>query len=731
MIKNEDELNQFADAMAGDDEAKGFYEEGKASLSDEELASLIRQELTLIETDSWSLLSQQRINATAQFEHTINYDHKYSEGLSNVVMNFTGPSVDTLSTYLTKIFCSDKDTVIFNPTSVEDKEAASQAMKMVNNVLHKKNNGYKVLSSCFKDAGINKNSVIKIAWSEEKESFEEEWSDVGEEELALILIERESQGYECEIVEQVEVEVDGETSSSITIKCTYTKGMPKLTCIPPEEFVINEGTSSINGDEHTRFVAHRRLYYSSEILAMFPDVDVERLPSGSNLMFDYETQSRHTFDGTYKQFMTDTGQEATRLREVVESWILADMDGNNKAMWMHCFSCGHTILSKEEWFGPIPFASFTYFPIPHKFYGLSVYDKIRDYERSATALLRSQVDSSVMANTTRLIADPQFVNMRDLQTVKNGIIQAQPGFDPSKVMMVPTSPTIGSGTEMIAQIRQQIIAEIGIDPISGQISTDVEKSGNDATKTSMVIENASAKIEGYAREFAENTLRDVIWQILRLLVVHSDDDSVKQLAEEVSPGVPFLMADALPQVINKADLTAKVGLGHMTGQQRIQAANSIMAMLETFSNDPNNPLQLPSMAKLELVYEVAKGWGYDNPELIFGTPQQVFAETEKYEQEKAMQQQMQQQQLMLQQQAQATEQQKVEAEIGLAQQDQQFKEYLQEQRTQAQNTLDEQKAHELDAKISKIDAETDRIDTETEILIDNPVEGGITAQAVI
>ena len=157
--------------MAGDDEAKEYYEDKQASLSDEELASLIRQELTFIETDSWSLLSQQRINSTAQFEHTINYDHKFTEGLSNVIMNFTGPAVDTLSTYLTKIFCSDKDTVVFNPTQPQLQSAADQAMKMVNNVLHKKNNGYKVFSSCFKDAGINKNSVMKITWDETKESF--------------------------------------------------------------------------------------------------------------------------------------------------------------------------------------------------------------------------------------------------------------------------------------------------------------------------------------------------------------------------------------------------------------------------------------------------------------------------------------------------------------------------------------------------------------------------------
>ena len=546
-----------------------------------------------------------------------------------------------------------------------------------------------------------------------KRAFEEVWTDAAPEELDLIITEREAQGYECEVVEHNTTEVDGiETDSSTTLRCTFRKGMPKIECVPPEEFVINEGTSSINGDEHTRFVAHRRLYYSSEIKEMFPDVDVERLSSGSNLMFDYETQSRHTFDGTYKQFMTDTGQEATKLREVVESWILADRNGDGIAEWLHCFSCGHTLLSQEEWFGPLPFASFTYFPIPHKFYGLSVYDKIRDYERSATALLRSQVDSAVMSNTTRIIADPNFVSMRDLQTVKNGIIQARVGFDPSKVMAIPTSNTVASGSDVIQNIRMQVIAEIGIDPVSGQISTDVEKSGNDATKTSMVLDNASAKIEGYAREFAENTLRDVVWQILRLLVVHSNDDSVKQLAEEVSPDTPFLMADALPQVINKADITAKVGLGHMTGQQKIAAAQSLIAMMTSFANDPNTPLPIPPMAKLQMAYEMAKGWGYDNPELLFGTPEEVLAETQKIEQQRAETSAIAASQMQVQQQQAQLAQQSFDMQSQMAAQEFALKEQIDMSRAEAENQLDIVRAAEIEAKIDNLNSETDRVDLE-------------------
>ena len=724
------EMLEFSEKFLSDDEDT----EETEGMTDGELISLVRSEVNMIETDAWSQLAEQRIQSGLQFTHVLGNDYRATEGLSNVVFNFTTPAVETLTTYMTKVFCSDKETTVFSPMNPQLEDMAKQASRMVDEVLHKRNNGYKILNRCFKDAAVNKNAIIKTTWDESTTSYEEDLEGLDEASLAAIIAQKEEDGYTVEVIsETIEEEtimvpsVDPLTGvpteieqtnqmMSVTLRCTHTVGMPKIELLPPEEFLINEGATSINDDHKVRYVGHRQLMYMSDIKAMFPDIDVESLSADNALEYDYETQARHYSDGTYDDFQTDNGQEATRMKEVIESWVRADRNGDEMAEWRHVFTCGQNLLMDEEWYGDIPFASFTFFPTTHKFYGSSVWDKIRDYERSATALLRSEVDTSVMKNTFRVISDPRYINQKDLQTVKHGVIRALPGFDPTKTMLAPSPVGGGNATPILEIIRMQIIAEIGIDPTTGQISVDVEKSGNDATKTAMVIDNASAKIESYAREFADNTLRDVIWQIVKLLAAHADEPSVKQLAMSTSGNPDFLYGKSgIMNVINKSDLSAKVGLGHMTGQQKVAATQSLLQAMVQLSSDPTAPLPVPPEAKIELMYELGKGWGYENPELLFGTKQQVMQLAQQAEQQKQQAMQMQQQQVQIQQQQLQMQQQQVNHQMQLAEQNQLFNQQLQQAQHDADLKMKSVEAEEKLSKTGKIEAETRKLDVEAQI----------------
>ena len=236
------------------------------------------------------------------------------------------------------------------------------------------------------------------------------------------------------------------------------------------------------------------------------DVDVDELPSlGSHdLTRDYEKIYRHDFDGTYDNYSDTASLEGRGLIEVVESWILADRDGDGIDEWRHVFTSGTTLLSDEEWFGQLPFFSFTYFPVPHKFYGLGVWNKLRTYQLTATGIIRAEIVTRLQQITPRWLVDPRFVDINSLQSGRPGPIITRPGFDPAQVLPLDAPAGANNSLQILDFIHQRVIAEIGIDPVSGQISADVEKSGNDAAKTAMVIDNASAKIEGYCREFAEN-----------------------------------------------------------------------------------------------------------------------------------------------------------------------------------------------------------------------------------
>ena len=640
-------------------------------MTDDELLQQIRESIAAADYSGTNELSFQREQSTRAYNGVLTDGLEPTTGMSSIINNKIQPAVDTLTTYLTKIFCSDKETVVFSPENPEVAPAAKQMTSMVNHVIHKQNDGYKVINRWIKDAAINKNGIVKITWDETPVVYKEKYDNISEEELTATILQKEQYGYEVEIVEQdISVEIlatqhpqTGEpieieqSSMSVVLKCSHTKGMPKIVNVPPEEFLINEGATDINGDPKCHFVCQRQQLSVSDVKLMFPDVDEDELGAAGSegyLEYEYERLNRHAFDGSYDYTGTDPTAGPLRLVEVTESWIKADVDGDGIAEWRHTISAGAVLLQNDEWFGDIPFASFCFFPVPHKFYGLSIYDKIQWYHRASSMLLRSEIDTRLQQNTFRLLADDRNINIRDLQSGRPGIVRVKPGFDPSQVLPIPQPAGAPNTIQVLEYLRQEIISHIGIDPISGAISSDVEKSGNDAAKTSQVVDNASAKIEMFAREFAETGLREVIWQISKLLLENSSEMSIKKLVNKVTPGEPFMLAmEGVSEYYDKDDLIAKVGLGHLTAQQKVLGVQQIQALQAQMVSLGMPPTMMLGK-QVEAAYEMARALGYENIYDFFPTKDELQQSLQQAAQAQAgaaqQQAQLQQQQIQLQQQ---------------------------------------------------------------------------------
>ena len=80
-----------------------------------------------------------------------------------------------------------------------------------------------------------------------------------------------------------------------------------------------------------------------------------------------------------------------------------------------------------------------------------------------------------------MIVGGDTVNERDLQSGRPGIIRATAGFDPKDVMTLPTPQGSPNTLAILEYLDKEIKAQLGIDPLNGAISSDVEASGNDAT----------------------------------------------------------------------------------------------------------------------------------------------------------------------------------------------------------------------------------------------------------
>ena len=646
----------------------------KMKMRDDEVVAAVRAEYSLVSNEGNDVISQQRINSGYSFTNVDTLRTAPTTKMSSVKMFFTPMATQTLVAHQSKIFCSNKETVIFQPTGQDEikSAAADQLSKMVNHVLHQKNNGFKIITDLLRSAAVYKNGVAKVVYNEKPEIIEEELPDVDDIQKELIAQQRETEGWE--------VKVKGDM-----MRLTRMKSSIDVEVIPPEEFMINEGTTSINDDELTRFVAHRKLMLKGDVLAMFPDADEADLSSATDLGDNYEKDARHYRDGTY-DVGTEGGSSSDEVMtvEIVESWIRVDKDGDGYPEWRHVFTTGSTLLMDEEWHGPIPFASYTFFPVPHKFYGLSVYDRLYSLEEQATGLMRSAQDFARLSNTFRLLAREGSIDARTLNSGRPGVIETDRSFEAKDVLPVPTPAGTGlsATTALLHELRMQVIGEIGIDPISGQVSTDIEKSGNDAAKTAMAIDNASVKMESYSRMFADGALRDIIWLIAVNMVKYKDSGCVQDALNSVTPNTPFIAGElGLENILDKSDLKAKVGLGHQTGQQKIQAAQIVGQLMAQLAADP-------TQAMYNLVLNAMEGLGFEDPVKEIGSIQTWMAKAQQL-------------QMIQQQQAQAAQMQvaEIQQKMQLEQQRFEFERMIKLEELRGSMDIDQMKAiAEVDLK---------------------------------
>ena len=121
-------------------------------VSDSELLSAIYYEIQATDYETRSLISEQRSEADLAYTSEYTAGVRPNTGMSSIIINSLQPAVDTLTTYLSNIFTSDQETVVFYSDD-DDKEKAEKARELtrvINDVIHKQNNGYMIINRLIK-----------------------------------------------------------------------------------------------------------------------------------------------------------------------------------------------------------------------------------------------------------------------------------------------------------------------------------------------------------------------------------------------------------------------------------------------------------------------------------------------------------------------------------------------------------------------------------------------------
>jgi hypothetical protein len=534
----------------------------RKGVTDSDLKAIIRAEIEGADGQANSQLSIERA-ANMDYYQARPFGNEI-DGRSQVVSQDVSDTVEWILPTLMRIFCSQDDTVEFQPETERDVPLAKQATDYVNYIWNRDNHGYRNYYSWFKDALLQKNGILKIWWDDTPKTKRERYAGLDDVSFAMIVNDPS-----VEVSEHTEINGDdGQTYHDLVITRTDKSGCVKIVPVPPEEFLISKDARDI---AHARFVGHRRRRTISWMIEQgYSREIVERLSGDeTSIQTDAEEIARNTVE-----YVVPAGQpninDAMRQIWVTEGYILADVDGDGIAEMRKVVTAGavYEILSNEAWDTPRPFASLTPILMPHRFWGRAVADLIRDIQLIKSTIMRQYLDNLYLAN-----------NQRE-EVVESQVI------DPSEVLS--SAPGRKIRVKAIGTINPIPVPNVGDQALNGlnYIDSVMEQRTGVSQRTQglganqlhetaigerMLMSAAMGKIELIARTFAETGVKDAFRLILKLICEYQDKPRMVRLRDDWVPMDPRTWNSDM-------DLTASVGLGMGDRDQQLAHAGLLAQM---------------------------------------------------------------------------------------------------------------------------------------------------------
>jgi hypothetical protein len=359
------------------------------AMSTQALKALLQAEKAdSLGTDTASQLVKERTQAMEYYLGQMD-DLQAPSDRSQAVSSDVADTVEGLMPSLMEIFASGDDVMSFEPVGPEDEDAADQETAYVNHVFWNKNPGFSVLYTFIKDALLQKNGIVKVAWEEGETDEEETYNNVEAQVYAVMAQTAEEAGFE--ISEQTENE-DG--TYDLTIKRTKKYGCAEVMNVPPEEFGITKRARSIRSCD---YCYHQVRVTESDLIEQGYDAEQVKSLGTAGSVEHEEELARNTVEDDMPAGAGEN--DATRLIWKTEHYVKCDYDGSGKPRLWRVATGGDDAEVLTKGGKPdvvkvdlLPFAAMTPVPMPHRFFGRSTADLVMDIQRIKTFLTRGYID---------------------------------------------------------------------------------------------------------------------------------------------------------------------------------------------------------------------------------------------------------------------------------------------------------------------------------------------------
>lgn len=591
-----------------------------------------------------SELSKERKRVTEYYNATL--PRPAHDGNSKFVSQDVYDSVEALKAALLETFASGNNIVKFAPQNADDVETAEVCSKYTDYVMFRQNDAFKVMNSAIHDGLTSRVGVAKVFWDEREEIVEEEFNDLNQDELDMLLAQ--------DNVELGDSETNEVGLISGTILTSRDTSQVSIESLAPEEFLIEPQAKSL---DEVNFVAHRtrktltelrEMGYSEELLSEIgsdhEDVEVETDP---------EVLARFESIGASRGSDSKGYQDQVRDIMVYECYVMLDKEGTGIAYLYKVCKAGNVILECTE-VDRKPFIVFTPLPIPHAFYGSNFASKVIATQNARTILTRSILDHAVITNNPRyMVVKGGLTNPRELIDNRvGGLVNVSRPDAISPMPQAPLNPFIFQTLQMLDEDKEDTT---GVSKLSQGLNKDAISKQNSAAMVEQLATMSQQRQKIIARNFANQFLKPLFHEVYRLVVENEQYEKVVDIAGN------FVQIDPRNWK-EKRDVMVELKLGY--GEQERDAAK-FMQLHTLFSQDPNlQPMyQLPN--RYAMMKEALQKQGILNVEEFLTPPDQLPPPQPDPMQE--MQAQMAQKQLELQERQQQLAEMKVQMDAQMNQ----------------------------------------------------------------
>ena len=672
-----------------------------AKMTKRELSAHLEQEISSALGYKDGKLTTQRSDALDRY-----YGKKYGneqEGRSQIVTRDVADVIEWIMPSLMKIFTSGDKVVQFEPQGPEDVKMAKQSTDYVNHVIMRQNPGFSIIYQWFKDALLQKNGIVKHYWDDTSETLREEYKNLTEEEFTALLMEdnvevlehTQNGGEEDDALISLQPQ---QITHDVVVRRTYDDGQVRIEAVPPEEFLINKYAKTI---EDARFVGHRVKRTKSELIQQgYPKSKIENIFSNDEADYKSERLSRFS----HEQDNSPEGDIDDGIW-VTECYMRVDFDNDGIAELRKVTKVGDELLDNEA-VDSVPFSSLTPIPMPHKFYGLSIYDLISDLQLIKTTLMRNLLDNMYLTNNGRYEVVEGQANLDDLMTSRpGGIVRVR---TPGAVNPLGTPQLDQNSFNMLGYLDSIREERTGVSKNSMGLSEGGLKSHQTATGVGQVMTAAQQKIELIARIFAETGMKDLAQSVYMLVQKFEKPEKLVRLNNEWTTLYPH-------EWKTKMDCTAQVGLGFGNKDMNLMHLGRLSQTIQMIAQHPAAGMLLKPKNVYNLVAEQIKAMGMKNVDDFITDPGDQDVQQQQgpspEEQAKQAEAQLKQQELQVKmqkiQQESALKQQEMQIDAQIAQQDLELK--------QQEASVDMQiKAQELEIKKAELALKQQELELERE-----------------